>query len=579
MNLILQKLPFLIEILFNGIFVVAYTLKHFLRINIADQSQLLDLLLQVGTFSAPLVIFFVLMINYLSSNGIDDFFRRHVFSIFVFFPLIITWGDQQFAFFLCAVHLLSTIMMFFDSPGKEIQRKRLRSTQSLPTILERFANKPAQAVLLSFLTVCFAGAFFLMLPLASKNSEGLGIVDAIFIATSATCVTGLSTVSVIDTFSLFGQLIILILIQIGGIGIMILYSSMTILLGKSVAMKERLMMQDLLELSDQESLSAMIIDIVKYSLLIELWGALVLTIGFTFEDMEFGQALYYGFFHSISAFCNAGFSLFNTSMESYATNPIISLTISALITLGGLGFIVLKEIKEIILRRRSLVRLTLHSKIVFSSSLFLTISGTIFIFFGEYLNALDQYGIWDKLLISFFQSTTLRTAGFNSIPLTSLHSYTIYLMTMYMFIGASPGSTGGGIKTTTLAILFQSIRSTLKGREGVSMYNRLIPQHLVVKTIAISFISIFITSMAILLMMKLEPNQTFISIMFEVISASGTVGLSLGITPYLTTFGKLAISVVMLIGRTGPLTLVLAIGDSKDTNESVEYPSGRIMIG
>ena len=360
---------------------------------------------------------------------------------------------------------------------------------------------------------------------------------------------------------------------------MTLYSSMTILLGRSLGMKDRVIMQDLLDVSSLEELFSMIVDIVKYTFVIELWGGIILTIAFTFEGFEFGQSLYYGFFHSISAFCNAGFSLFDNSLESYSTNPMVTFPIMALISLGGIGFVALKELKEVISSGKKIVRLGIHTKIVLTTSLLLTFVGAVFIFFGEFLHAFDSYSFWGKVQVSLFQSVTLRTAGFNSVPLTGLHNYTLYAMTLLMFIGGSPGSTAGGVKTTSLAILVQSITPTLKGRKKVTIYNRTIPAPIVVRATALMFISILITSFFILLLIRLETDQSFLAIFFEVISASGTVGLSLGITPFLSVAGKICVSLLMLSGRIGPLTLILAIGQQDSSKGEFEYPEGRIMIG
>ena len=250
-----------------------------------------------------------------------------------------------------------------------------------------------------------------------------------------------------------------------------------------------------------------------------------------------------------------------------------------LITLGGLGFIVLKELKQVIVGGKSIVRLGLHSKVVIVTSVILTVAGALFIFFGEFLHALDSYTVWEKIQVSLFQSITLRTAGFNSIPLTNLNTYTLYAMTLFMFIGGSPGSTAGGIKTTTLAILYQSIKSTLKGKRSVGILDRKIPGPLVVRATAITFISIIITSIFILILMRLESDQGFLAIFFEVMSASGTVGLSLGITPVLSVMGKISIAALMLIGRIGPLTLLLAIAQRQNPTGKFDYPEGRIMIG
>lgn len=574
-NSFIQKIPFLLELFVNGTFILFYSLRSMDKIPVGWSPELVEKIIYYGARAVPIVILIHLIIQFNLSKNIEYFFRKFIFSVTIFVPLLITWGDDVFAWWLSSAHLLSSILSLYDDDTK-VESGHHRRKKGL---FGDFRLKPAQLVLISFSGVILFGTFFLMLPFASQNSESMGFIDALFMATSATCVTGLATKSLASEFTLFGQIVILVLIQIGGLSIMTLYSSMTILLGRALGMKDKVIMQDLLDVSSLEELFEMIIDIVKYTFIIELWGGIVLTIAFTFEGFEFGQALYFGFFHSISAFCNAGLALFDTSLESYATSPLISGTIMILITLGGLGFVVLKELKEVVTTGKRLVRLGLHTKIVLITSLILTFGGALFIFFGEFLHALDNYSLFDKILISLFQSVTLRTAGFNTVPLTGLHTYTLYGMALLMFIGGSPGSTAGGVKTTTLAILVQSITSTLKGEKNVTIFDRTIPAPIVVRTIALMFISIIITSVFILVLMKFEPNQSFLAIFFEVISATGTVGLSLGITPFLTVAGKVCISILMFIGRVGPLTLILGIGQKDSSKGSFEYPDGRIMIG
>jgi trk system potassium uptake protein len=572
MNLFWPKIAFIFELFINGTFIFLYSLKSMNKVPESWNPQLVDTIMQYGQMAAPLIIGLSIIVYASISKGVEDFLRKHVFSVIVFIPLLITWGDEEFIFWLSSAHLLSTVLGLYEDSGDKEKEKNFR-------LFTYFKLQPAQLVMGSFAAVILLGTFLLMLPVAGKDGKALEFVDAIFMATSATCVTGLATKSLSGDLSLFGQIVILFLIQIGGLSIMTLYSSMTILLGRSMGMKDRVIMQDMLDVSSLEELFILIIDIIKYTFLIELWGGIVLTIGFTFDGFEFGTALYYGFFHSISAFCNAGFSLFDSSLESYATNPLIHGTIAVLITLGGLGFIVLKDIKSVIMEGKRFVRLAVHTKIVLVSSLLLVIAGTVFIFFGEFLHALDDYSLWEKLQISLFQSITLRTAGFNTIPMQSLHTYTLYLMTLFMFIGGSPGSTAGGVKTTTLAILFQSIKSTLKGDKYVTFFNRKIPVPIVVRATALMFISIIITSFFILILMRLEPKQNFLAIFFEVMSASGTVGLTLGITPFLSVMGKFAVSMLMFSGRIGPLTLILAIGQRQKATGKFDYPEGRIMIG
>lgn len=575
MGPVLQKLSFLLELFFNGSFILIYSLYSNGKIPATWNEKVIGNTLDVIVWAVPFVIGLSVLSNILDSKGPEDFIRKYSFSLLVFIPTLLTWGDMQFTFLLAAAHLLSTVLSLYD----EETDPRGTTEKQISRFFQHIRLSSAQLVLASFLGVILLGTFILMLPVSSVDGKSIDFVDALFMATSATCVTGLSTISLTDTFSVFGQVAMLVLIQIGGLSIMTLYSSMAILLGRSMRMKDRIIMQDLLDVSSLEELFAMIINIVKYTFFIELWGGIVLTIAFTFDGFEFGQAIYYGFFHSISAFCNAGFALFNNSLENYATNPLVHGTISILITLGGVGFIALKELREVVVRGKTLVRLGMHTKVVLITSISLTVGGAIFIFFGEFLGALDGYTLWEKIQVSVFQSVTLRTAGFNTIPLTNLHSYTIYIMTLLMFIGGSPGSTAGGVKTTTLAILVQSIMSTLKGDKTVRMLDRTIPAPFVVRATALMFISIIIASFFIFLMMRLEPEQSFLPLFFEVISASGTVGLTLGITPYLTVAGKFAISALMLIGRIGPLTLILAIGERQKSSGKFDYPDGRIMIG
>ncbi|TNF04396.1 MAG: hypothetical protein EP326_01415 [Deltaproteobacteria bacterium] len=577
MTSFMQKIPFLLELFFNGSFILLYSLKTTKKLPVGWDEKLIENILGYGVWGVPIVLLLVVIVNFINSQSLDDFLRRYIFSLVVFIPLILTWGDMEFAFWFSSAHLLSSVLALYDDDSDEDFIKKFNPVGS--QLFQKLKLKPAQMVILSFSAVIFLGTFLLMLPVSSKEGQAISFIDALFMSTSATCVTGLATVSMTENFSMFGQVVILILIQIGGLSIMTLYSSMTILLGKSIGMKDRIIMQDLLDVSSLDELFQMIIDIIKYTFFIELWGGIVLTIAFTFEGFEFSKALYYGFFHSISAFCNAGFSLFDTSLESYSTNPLVNFTVMILITAGGLGFIVLKELTAVITTKKKLSRIGMHSKVVIATSLGLTIVGAGLFFFGEFLNALDSYSLWDKIQISLFQSVTLRTAGFNTIPFNNLNQYTIYGMTLFMFIGGSPGSTAGGVKTTTLAILIQSIISTLKGDKHVRMLDRTIPGPIVVRAIALTFFSILITSIFILVMMRLETEQSFLTIFFEVISAGGTVGLSLGITGFLTTWGKFMISIVMLIGRIGPLTLILAIGQRADERGKFDYPDGRIMIG
>ena len=579
MNKLYQKVPFLLELFINGFFIFLYSFYRANKdgINLVSP-DLIQSVLETLSYIAPAIILVMLVANFMRSLGAEDFFRRYIFSLVVFIPLLITFGDIEFTFWLSAVHLFSSVLSLYE--GKPVEKKGVehKDIWRVP-LLDRIKLAPAQIVIMSFSGLIGMGTLLLALPISAVDGRSIAFTDAFFTATSATCVTGLSTLSLSQNFSFVGQIIVLLLIQIGGLGYMTLYSSMTILLGRSLAVKEQVLMQDLLDIATFEDLLSMIIDIIKFTLVIELFGAIFLTVAFTIEGYEFGQSIYYGIFHSVSAFCNAGFALFDNSLEDFGMSPFIHGTISVLIILGGLGFIVIKEFELIILGKKKLMNLSVHSKIVVMTNVFLIALLAVYIFFSEYLNGLENLTLWQQFQYSFFQSVTTRTAGFNTISLNSLYPHTLYLICLVMFIGASPGSTGGGIKTTTFAILFQSVKATLKGMDRVEFFDRKVPNHLVVRAIAIIVISLIIVSFFILLMMRIEPEHSFLSIFFEVVSAFATVGLSLGITPFLSAAGKFALIVLMFIGRVGPLTLALAIGQKRKTAGKLDYPTGRIMIG
>lgn len=576
MNKRFQQLPFILELVFNGAFIFLYAFYKGNRIKTPLVSnEMVEVVLQSLAWAAPLFVLFSIVSFFLRSENVEEFFRKYVFSLIVFFPMLITYGDVQFTFWLAAVHLFSSVLSIYELKPENHEEGQ----DYVLGMLEKIRLAPAQIVILSFSAIILIGTLLLALPISAAEGKSISFIDAFFMATSATCVTGLSTVSLVDNFSFVGQSIVLVLLQIGGLGYMTLHSSMMILLGKSMAVKNQVMMQDLLDITSMSDLIAMIVDIIKYTIVIEFCGAIILTFAFSFEGYEFGQALYFGFFHAISAFCNAGFALFNDSLENFAYNPVISNTIAILILLGGLGFIVLKEVELVLRGKKKIVNLSVHSKVVFTTTFSLVLLVAVYIFFSEYLHSLKDLSFWQQLQVSFFQSVTTRTAGFNTISLSSLFPHTLYLFVLVMFIGANPGSCGGGIKTTTFAILFQSVRATLKGKDRVEFFDRTLPNVLVVRAISIIVISLMICSAFILLLMRIETEHSFLSIFFEVVSAFATVGLSLGITPYLTVAGKAVIIVLMFIGRIGPLTMALAIGQKKEEAGKFKYPTGRIMIG
>jgi trk system potassium uptake protein TrkH len=575
MNYLTGRMPVLLEIFINGFFVLIYTLKKTGRIHLVMDKLPVDQIFEHSIWVVPLVLFISLASNFLRSDGFEDFIRKYVFSLIIFVPVVITFGDQEFVYWLSAVHLFSTIISLYEksTPVAPVQ------TATTSSFLFRLKLQPAQVVLLSFGGWIFLGALVLMLPVSYQAGKSIGFVDALFMSTSATCVTGLATISLVDDLTIFGQMTLLVLLQVGGLGIMTLSSSLAVMMGRNLQMREQVMMQDVLDASSSEELLNLVVNVIQFTFTIEFIGALLLSIGFYSEGFEIGQSMYYGFYHSISAFCNAGFALWNNNLEDFKFSPLIHMTIALLIIFGGIGFTVLKDIQQTIKNKRSFKNLSVHTKIVLTTNTMLLALGTIYFFFGEFLHVFQDYSVWEKFQVAFFQSTTARTAGFNTINISAMQSHCIYVMILLMFIGASPGSTGGGVKTTTFAVLLQSVTATLKGKQDVEFFERTVPAQTVVKSIAIFIICLIVVSIGVLVLVRVEPDKSFLSILFEVVSGFGTVGLSMGVTPFLTVAGKLCLTVMMYLGRVGPLTLVLAVGSRVVLPSNVEYPEGKVLIG
>jgi trk system potassium uptake protein TrkH len=441
------------------------------------------------------------------------------------------------------------------------------------------ALKPAQIMVLSFAGVILIGALILMLPISSQSREVTPFINAIFTATSAVCVTGLVVVDTGTYWSVFGKTVIIILIQIGGLGFMTMTTTIAIILGKKIGLKNRLVMQEAL---GQFSIAG-VIRLTKYVIIatfsIELVGALLLSTRFI-PIFGWKNGIYYSIFHSISAFCNAGFDLMGNyaSLTAFATDPIVSGTIMTLIVIGGLGFVVLAELTTF----KTFQKLSVHTKLVLLTTSTLIIGAAVMIFILEFNNpnTIGNFTLGEKVLASTFQSITPRTAGYNTLDLNALTMPTRFITMILMFIGGSPGSTAGGLKTTTFAIMLLSIIAMFKGSEEINFAHRRISKEAVTRSLGIVFIStIWIVTMSLLLTV-FEPNQSLEMIMFESLSAFGTVGLSLGLTPTLSIMGKVILAIMMFFGRLGPLTIVLALSNkaSNSGRDLLRYPEGKIMV-
>lgn len=436
---------------------------------------------------------------------------------------------------------------------------------------------PPKILVLGFATIILIGTLLLTLPISTENGQGLSFLDALFTATSATCVTGLVVVDTGDTFSVFGELVILFLIQIGGLGFMTFATLLFLLLGKKISLKERLLLKEAFNNITMAGLVRLVRRILLFTAVIEIIGGIILSFRFSF-DMPVGKAIYFGFFHSISNFNNAGFDLMGgfNGLTEYVDDPFIVLTICALITIGGLGFIVINELYEY----RETKRLSVHSKIVLTTTLILTVGSTFLIFLFEYGNSktIGPLSEWGKFLGSLYQAVTPRTAGSNTLPIGDLTQSTLFLIILLMFIGAGSGSTAGGIKITTFALLVATMWSQIRGKEDVVLFRRRIVNETILKALTVTMCGMMIVIFVTFVLSITEQGHSFMMYLFEATSAFATVGLSMGLTPELSPGGRLVIILTMFAGRLGPLTIAFAI-TKRRKSEAFRHPKGNIMIG
>jgi len=443
---------------------------------------------------------------------------------------------------------------------------------------------PPQIVVISFIVAIVIGAVLLSLPLAARNGGRTSLIDSFFTATSATCVTGLTVKDTGGHFSWFGKLVILILVQMGGLGIMTFSTLFAIFLGRKLTIRDDLVIQRTMAPNKVQNLGTLITYIVLITLGVEFLGAVSLaTRWLKVGNWSFWETIANSVFHSVSAFCNAGFSLFSTSFSSFLADTHINLTMISLIFIGGIGFIVVMEVPKFF-QRRPIRRISIQTKVALTVSLILILSGALIFFLCERNNAIQGLSVKDSVLTSFFQSVTTRTAGFNTVNIGSLATPTLLFFAFLMFIGASPGSTGGGIKTCTFGVLIATAFCMMKNKDKVSVFKRTIPKEVVRKALVVLFLALAWIFLAVLVLAITEHQKAavwdnfFLKIFFEVISAFGTVGLSTGITSTLSVGGKFIIMVTMLAGRVGPLTLALAVALQHE-KVAYSYPEEKIMIG
>jgi len=434
------------------------------------------------------------------------------------------------------------------------------------------------------MTVILVGSLLLSLPISAKNGISVKYIDALFTATTSTCVTGLVTVSTYSTWSMFGQIVILILIQIGGLGVVAFMSAFMIIINKKLKLKDYQLIQDAFNLNSMSGLKQFIKHVFVGTLFIELIGAMFYMIVFI---PDYGiRGIWISIFNSVSAFCNAGMDVIGeVSLCEYGTNFIVNFTTSLLIVLGGLGFIVWWDVLRVIKQFKNkkfkcFKSLTLHSKIVISSTLVLIFGGALLILLFEYnnVNTIANFNILDKIQISMFQSITTRTAGFATIPQENLTGQSVIICIILMFIGGSPVGTAGGIKTITIVSLLAIAIASIRNKKEVILFNRNISSEITRKAVAVTTMSFMILIISTVLL-SLTIDRSIVDILYETVSATATVGLSRNLTSFLTSIGKIIIIITMYLGRVGPISLAIAFKIKRESSNIILNPTEEVSIG
>jgi potassium uptake TrkH family protein len=439
-------------------------------------------------------------------------------------------------------------------------------------VIDRVRN-PAQLTLAAFVTLILIGSALLMLPVA-VDGDHPGYVDSLFMSTSAVTVTGLATVDV-EIFSLFGQLVLLVLVQVGGFGIMTIGSVLAIVAFRRVGLRQRMLAQTEIGAIDIGELRTLIWAIFRITVAIEGSVALVLFLRFWQRGEDVVHAAYSGVFHAVTSFNNAGIGLYSDNLVRYVDDPVVTITVSLSFILGGLGFPILVELWRRVRPRRW----SLHTRITLLATAGLLVVGPVVVLLFEWTNpgTLGPLSTWDSVLAAWFQGTTPRTAGFNTVPIGEMNEPTLVVLTTLMFIGAGPASTSGGIKVTTFAVLGFVLWSEVRGDPEVNIFRRRIPHTIIRQAITVALLSVGVVVGTGLLLVSFE-DLTLTPAVFEAASAFGTVGLSADVTPTLSTFGALLVSAVMLLGRLGPVTFVTALA-MRQSIRAYRYPEERPIIG
>lgn len=444
----------------------------------------------------------------------------------------------------------------------------------LEKLSDKITSNPPLYLTLGFAILIIIGGCILSLPIFTRSGESTNLIDSIFVAASASCVTGLTTVNTAEHWNSYGHLLILFLIQIGGLGVMTLATLFPLLLRKKIGLKSRQILKEQLNIDTLQGIMKLFRYVLVFTFLVEILGAILLSLRFV-PIFGMAKGLWYSIFHSVSAFCNAGFDLLGDSIYPYRNDNLINITLMSLVVIGGLGFMVTAEI----FRKKSFEKLSTHAKLVLIISASLIVIGTLTFYLIESQagGVLYKEGFKNSIMQSAFQSVSARTAGFYSVKLNQMHDTSVLLLIILMVIGGSPGSTAGGLKTTTFGVLILSTISIFKQEDEVTIFNKHIEPKIIRKALAIIMVYLGLIFIVIFIL-SLSENFKVIDISYEVSSAFATVGASRGITGDLSTLGKILITISMYLGRIGPMTMAYSIG-LKSKTKYIRYPEANISIG
>ncbi|MFZ5648590.1 MAG: TrkH family potassium uptake protein [Bacillota bacterium] len=442
------------------------------------------------------------------------------------------------------------------------------------TTVKKISLTPPQILVFGFAVIIALGSILLTLPGFTVPGKRTDLLTALFTATSAVCVTGLVVVDTGTHWSLAGQILILLLIQVGGLGFMTMAMVFFILMGKRIGLKNRLIVKESLNQMNAAGIVSLVKMILLFTLVTELLAALVLGVWWAGE-MGPAKGAWFGLFHSVTAFNNAGFDLFGEfrSLAGYRGDPVVNMVITSLIIIGGLGFSVVYDLWKNGYKKK----MSVHTRMVITVTILLLVIGVVLFAALEWNSALKGLPLQEKIMASYFQGVTPRTAGFNTVDMTVLRPTSLLVIIVLMFIGASPGSTGGGIKTTTFSLLILASGSISSGKEDIEIYNRRIPFHQVYKALTIFLLATFWVILAVMVL-SITEKADFLTLLFEIVSAMGTVGLTLGITPELSETGRVIIMLTMFLGRLGPMTVAFALAQ-KGKVSKIRYPEEKIIVG